>query len=91
MLRLPRKGAGTFDQTSKGESFEVEDLAEDEILGGITLQECKRGHGLDRHVLTCANVVKHFDSKKAHARLRPHTAVYRDYDQGPLRQSTGVR
>ncbi|KAF2160517.1 hypothetical protein M409DRAFT_29137 [Zasmidium cellare ATCC 36951] len=78
MAFLPQKGAGTFDQVSKGKGFEIWNLAKNED---------HKWYYASRMIPEEVLLIKCFDSKNDRARLSPHTAFQCEFDEGPPRQS----
>ncbi|KAK4494239.1 hypothetical protein PRZ48_014537 [Zasmidium cellare] len=81
--QLPAKGSGTYEDVSKGGTFETWHLLANPSHKWFYCSELKPDESL---------LIKCYDSKKdGRARLTPHTAFSSDRDSGPPRQSVEVR
>lgn len=81
--QLPRKGAGTFDNVSKGPGFE---------LWNVAASKEHRWYYASQMTPEDVLMIKCFDSKRdGRARRSPHTAFATDEDFGPARQSIEAR
>lgn len=81
--QLPSKGSGTYEDVSKGGTFETWHLLADPSHKWYYASELKPDESL---------LIKCYDSKiDGRARRTPHTAFVSDRDSGPPRQSIEVR